>query len=371
MPSKPKAPVRKAASNPHPEANGLAPVDPVRSGSGGLGPERVTELQRARILAAMVQASVQHGAGNVTVAHVVERAGVSRRTFYEIFTDREDCFLAAFDDGIARASRAVLDAYDPNANWVERVRSALVALLTLLDSDPDTGWLLIVGSLGGGARALEHRSRVLAQIIGVIDEGRKQTKNGEGLPPLTAEGILGGVVSVLHARLLAGPGTEDPLLAQRDAPSSIGAGSTVADDRLVPTQGLLGLSGSLMAMIVLPYLGAPAARRELARPIPKRVPGANGATSNPLMDLQMRLTYRTVRVLMAVAANPGSSNRTVAQASGVIDQGQMSKLLARLAQLDLIANTGAGPARGEPNAWTLTDKGWQVQGAIAEQTTGD
>jgi hypothetical protein len=52
-----------------------------------------------------------------------------------------------------------------------------------------------------------------------------------------------------------------------------------------------------------------------------------------------------------------------------MDQGQMSKLLARLAQLDLITNTGAGPSRGEPNAWTLTDKGWQVQGAIAEQTT--
>jgi DNA-binding MarR family transcriptional regulator len=81
----------------------------------------------------------------------------------------------------------------------------------------------------------------------------------------------------------------------------------------------------------------------------------------------MRLTYRTVRVLMAIAEHPGSSNRVIADAAEVLDQGQMSKLLARLQQISLIKNTGSGPVRGQPNAWTLTDKGWRVQGAIAEQ----
>jgi DNA-binding MarR family transcriptional regulator len=81
----------------------------------------------------------------------------------------------------------------------------------------------------------------------------------------------------------------------------------------------------------------------------------------------MRLTYRTVRALMAIAEHPGSSNRVIANAAEVIDQGQMSKLLARLQQLGLIENTGGGSARGEPNAWTLTDKGWRVQGALAEE----
>jgi AcrR family transcriptional regulator len=350
--------------------NGLTGVRDSHSRTDGLGPERVIGLQRARILAAMVQMSVRRGAGNVTVAHVVERAGVSRRTFYEIFEDREDCFMAALDDGIARASRAVLDAYDPDAEWVERVRGALTALLALLDVDAGTAWLLIVGSLGAGARGLERRRHVLAQIIAVIDEGRKQAKNSAELPPVTAEGIVGGVISVLHSRLLADPPTEELSLSGATGSPSIGDRSTLAGDSLLADRELLGLSGSLMAMIVLPYLGVSAARRELARPAPKRAPGGNGASSNSLMQLEMRLTYRTVRVLMAVAAHPGSSNRIVAEASGVMDQGQMSKLLARLAQLGLIANTGAGPARGEPNAWTLTDKGRQVQGAIAEQTTG-
>jgi chromosome segregation and condensation protein ScpB len=123
-----------------------------------------------------------------------------------------------------------------------------------------------------------------------------------------------------------------------------------------------------MAMIVLPYLGPAAARRELAKPVPKTA-NAHRPERNPLGRLEMRLTYRTVRVLMAIAARPGSSNRVVAEAAEVSDQGQMSKLLARLQQLGLIQNTGGGASRGEPNAWTLTNKGWGVQGAIAEQAS--
>lgn len=308
----------------------------------GYGPERMIELQRARILAAMVETCVERGTGNVTVAHVVERAGVSRRTFYEIFDDREDCLLAALDEAIALASRYVLEAYDRRADWVARMRAALVALLEFLDAERGSGWLLIVGSLGAGVAALESRRGVLAQVALAVDEGRAETKNGGGLPPLTGEGVVGGVISVLHSRLLESePGR------------------------------LVELAGPLMGMIALPYLGASEARRELARPAPKDAARGNRASSGAgtLMRLEMRLTYRTVRVLMAIAEHPGSSNKVVADASGVMDQGQMSKLLARLAQLNLITNAGLGPTRGEPNAWTLTDKGWQVQGAIAEQTT--
>lgn len=99
----------------------------------GLGPEGLVEIQRARMLAAMVQCCAERGASNVSVANVVERAGASRRTFYEIFADREECFLAAFDDAIARASRYALEAYEPDAKWSERVRSGLVGLLSFLE----------------------------------------------------------------------------------------------------------------------------------------------------------------------------------------------------------------------------------------------
>jgi AcrR family transcriptional regulator len=325
---------------------------PRRGASGGgvrasaalahdLGRERVVEIQRARILGAMVEECAERGTGNVTVAHVVERAGVSRRTFYELFTDREDCFIRAFDDAVARACRYVLDSYDPSARWAVRCRMALTGLLSFLTYERGAGQLLIVGSLGAGPRALARRQRVLAQIITLIDQGRSESIASLEVPPLTAEGIAGGVLSVLHSRLV--------------------------DEEAGP---LLALTGPLTGMIVMPYLGPAAARKELARPIPESPVGAHRADGNPLGQLEMRLTYRTVRVLMAIAEHPGSSNRTVAAAAEVTDQGQMSKLLARLQGLGLIANTGGGASRGEPNAWTLTDKGWHVQSAIAEQASG-
>jgi AcrR family transcriptional regulator len=295
----------------------------------------VLEIQRARLLAAMVEVSAERGAANVSVAHVVARAGVSRRTFYEIFGDREDCFLGAFDEGITRASRYVLDGYDPSAGWAERIRTSLTALLAFLDAERGMGQLLIVGSLGAGHHALERRQRGIAQMITVIDEGRRESKAGAELPPLTAEGIVGGVLSVLHSRLL------------EDKPGR-----------------LVELTGPLMSMIVLPYLGRTAARKELARPVPRTPRGHSAAGPDPLRELGMRLTYRTVRVLLAVAATPGGSNRQVADGSGIGDQGQISKLLARLHGLGLIENTGAGSVRGAPNSWVLTDRGWEVQSAL-------
>ncbi len=83
----------------------------------------------------------------------------------------------------------------------------------------------------------------------------------------------------------------------------------------------------------------------------------------------MRLTYRTMRVLMSIAelSARGSyhSNRAVGEHAGIGDQGQASKLLARLHKLGLIENHGGDPARGEPNAWTLTATGRQVYDSIA------
>jgi len=308
------------------------------------------------MIGAMAEVSAERGAANVTVAHVVERAGVSRRTFYELFTDREDCFLAAFEEGLARIAARVVPAYEQPGKWPERIRASLVELLSFLDDDPGTGRLVIVETLGAGHRALERRGRVLAQVIAAVDEGRSEAKKDGAPPPLTAEGVVGGVLSVLYTRLA----NTAPLPAARGSR----AGGSDGDS-------LLRLTGPLMSMIVLPYLGAAAARREVSRPLPKAQPRPHASSANPLLELEMRLTYRTIRVLMAIAAHPGSSNRRVAQDAEVTDQGQMSKLLARLLRLGLIVNTGAGATRGEPNAWTLTERGWQIQGAIAAQGSRD
>jgi AcrR family transcriptional regulator len=284
----------------------------------------------------MTEACAERGAANVTVAHVVKRSGVSRRTFYELFEGREVCFLAALDDAVDRCATYVLPAYTAPGGWRERMRASLVALLEFLHDEPFLGRLMIVDTLGAGTRALERRGQLLGLVIAAVEEGRADAKRGDGGSPLTAEGIVGGVLSVLHSRIV---GSE--------------------------TGSLLELTGPLMSMAVLPYLGVPSARQELQRPAPSLPIGDRGApVANPLRDLEMRLTYRTVRVLMSVAEQPGSSNREVGLAAGMQDQGQTSKLLTRLTRLGLIENTGAGRTRGAPNEWTLTRKGIEVEQAV-------
>src|ERR1700735_2320876 len=119
-----------------------------RRSEGGRG--QVAELQRARMLTAMVQEVSERGAANVSVGNVVGRSGVSRRTFYEIFRDREDCFLAAFDDALKHVATAVVPAYERSATWTEGMRSALSTLLECLERDPASGRLLLVESLAAG-----------------------------------------------------------------------------------------------------------------------------------------------------------------------------------------------------------------------------
>jgi len=305
------------------------------------GHGQVAELQRARMLTAMVQEISERGAANVSVGHVVGRSGVSRRTFYEIFQDREDCFLAAYDDALKGVAAMVIPAYEAPGSWQVKLRAGLVALLECLEWDRATARLLIAESLAAGPKALQRRHDTIAKIIPVIEQGTSESKTADPSPALTAEGIVGGVLSVLHARLV------------EDDPAS-----------------LLDLTGPLMGMIVLPYLGPAAARKEVQTPAPKRSSARRPMVrTDPLQDLPMRLTYRTMRVLVSIAELSAHgtypSNRAVGENAGIADQGQASKLLARLHKLGLIENQGGDPARGEPNAWTLTATGHQVHDSIA------
>jgi AcrR family transcriptional regulator/DNA-binding MarR family transcriptional regulator len=305
-----------------------------------IGHEQVSDIQRMRMLVALAEEVAERGAGNVTVAHVVARSGVSRRTFYEHFKDREECFLAAFDEAVQRVVGIVGAAYEQQSKWREQVRGGLTALLEFLDCEPGTGRLLVVETLGAGPKALERRQNVLVQIFKVVDRGRAEARKGQDPPPLTAEGVVGAVLSIVHTRMV--DESSSPPLAE--------------------------LTNALTSMIVLPYLGPAAARKELERPIPKSARNGKSKSGNPLKDLEMRLTYRTVRVLMAIGAHPGVSNRRVADAAGVSDQGQISKLLARLDTLGLIENSGFGRAKGESNSWHLTERGREIEHAIREQT---
>jgi AcrR family transcriptional regulator len=200
-----------------------------------LGRGQVAEIQRTRLLAAAVEVVEEVGYARMTVARVIERARVSRKTFYDSFSDREECFLGAFEQALDHARELVVEAYDRELGWRDGIRAALAQLLALMDEEPALAKLCVVEALGAGERVLRRRAEVVEELAGVIDRGRLVAQGAREPPPVTAEGIVGAVFAVVHTRLLEG--------------------------RKQPGEHLLG---SLMSMIVLPYLGATAASRELS-----------------------------------------------------------------------------------------------------------
>jgi DNA-binding MarR family transcriptional regulator len=127
-------------------------------------------------------------------------------------------------------------------------------------------------------------------------------------------------------------------------------------------------------VIVLPYLGSAVARRELTRPVPRvRLAGDGLSHSEERLSARqagVRLTYRTARVLSAISDYPGASNREVAERAGIVDQGQISKLLTRLEARELIVKIGEGRTRGAPNSWRLTERGEVVLRAALSNRSG-
>jgi AcrR family transcriptional regulator len=297
------------------------------------------ESQRARLLAAISLVVSQEGARGASVERVITTAGLSRTAFYAIFADLEDCLLAAFNDSLALAEVRIGAACEGRAQWPAGIRAGLHALLGLFDEQPALAQLLLVHSLAAGPDLLAARAGVLERLAAVIDEGRAAARAQP--PPLTAEAVVGGALSVIHNHMLA-----------------------------ARAESLTELLNPLMGFILGPYRGAATARLELGRPaIPPSPSPPPSVTVNPLDDLGMQLTYRTMRVLAAVAADPGLSNLEVSVRAGVSDQGQISKLLARLAGLGLLENHGDGQARGAANSWCLTPRGVTLQRALGPQRT--
>jgi AcrR family transcriptional regulator len=163
----------------------------------------VAENQRDRILQAMVDMAAQHGYGGVTVADVIKAAGVSRKTFYENFKSKEDCFLRAYDVLIEQLSSVAIRAYQAAADWTEGIRSALGATLTSLSQDAALARVVLVEVLAAGPRALERYDQAMHRILPILELGRAESAHGSELPPKLAEEILGGVVQTLYLRVLA------------------------------------------------------------------------------------------------------------------------------------------------------------------------
>ena len=221
-----------------------APGGRVRVRRGVPGPRGgglyLSASQRTRMLDAAFAIVAERGYRGMAVRAVSERAGMSSKTFYDLFEDREDCFLAAFDHGVERLREVARPAYEAEGDWAAGIRAGLGGAARVSGSGAGVVRAVFVEALGvgpqgaGASRGGAGRGGGSASM-----RGREGAKGVAGeLPALTGEGVVGAAFSVIHARLV-----------EREAEST--------------REPLVGLLNELMAMIVLPYRGREAAAREL------------------------------------------------------------------------------------------------------------
>lgn len=211
------------------------------SGIRSLPADLVSAVQRERLLAAMLRATAELGYREVSVQAVLDRAGVSRPTFYEHFENKEDCFVAAFDAAAARLRGRLEAAGSEGEAWRERLRLTLEELLRFVVDDPDAAMSLIVDGRAACPLALLRRDELLDHFASCLDTQVRAERTAGEAPPsaIAAAGIVGGIEALLYARLNRGE-----------------------------TGDLGSLLPSLMYFAVLPYGGHDAASEELSAPVP-------------------------------------------------------------------------------------------------------
>jgi hypothetical protein len=279
---------------------------------------------------------------------VVTRAVVTDADFDELFASIEDCYLAAYEEGLKHLSSALAAAADRQDGWLERVRCGIVAMLGFFDDHPSWARFLVLEAPVSASVTFERIQQLHGVLARLLDHRQPAGVPGGSPPPaLMDDLIVGGVFSVIRTSLL-----------ENDAGK------------------LVELAPSLMAFIVTPYLGQAAAQAELqGKPSNGASAAANEAgvtrarAISRATELPIRATHRTTLVLRAIAQAPYSNNREIAQAAGLLDEGQASKLLARLERQGVIENVGVGAARGEPNAWLLTASGGRTVELLSESFT--
>lgn len=199
----------------------------------------MTWSQRSRIHRAMIDVVSARGYPETRVVDVIDAAGVSRKTFYELYDSKEECFLAAYDALLENLLEEATAAFElhPEAPWAKRAGAALAALLEHLSKHPEEARFAVVEVLAAGPEALARRDAALDRFTGFLEGGRAEAA-GE-LPKITSLAVAGGINEILHGDIIHGATAQLP--------------------RRLP---------ELLFWITLPFLGAEgaAAQRDRTRP---------------------------------------------------------------------------------------------------------
>jgi AcrR family transcriptional regulator len=168
--------------------------------------------QRERLLEAAIRIVAAKGYAATTIGDLTGEAGISRTTFYELYPDKEACFLAAYDSVVEVLMRRIVRAYEAEERWPERARAGLDALVRTLCEEPRLARLAMV-DIGSAGPAAQRRHRVAMQrLTPLFDEGRDFAERGHRLPANTSRMAVGGVTGLITEELVGGSAERLPEL---------------------------------------------------------------------------------------------------------------------------------------------------------------
>jgi AcrR family transcriptional regulator len=175
-------------------------------GRHGLPREFVVHNQRERLIAGLAEAVAENGYSGTTIAHITRHAAVSRRTFYEHFSSKDECFVAAYDTVMAELRERIAEAFEKEEEWPRAVRAGIAAMLEFLAAEPNLARLSMVEALVAGPVVVERYDAAIQSLVPYFRAGR------EGCPPevlarlspTTEEALVGGMVSLISRRIFAG-----------------------------------------------------------------------------------------------------------------------------------------------------------------------
>jgi AcrR family transcriptional regulator len=149
----------------------------------------------------MIESISQRGYGATTVAHVIALAGVSRRAFYEQFSNKEECFLATYDIVVARSRKLVLNAWSSERGWANRLHASCKSFLDDIAAEPKGARLVLVDSLGIGPKARERLHLAGISYERLIAAAFKVSPDKVPLPAIASRAIVGGIRHVVSNRI--------------------------------------------------------------------------------------------------------------------------------------------------------------------------
>jgi AcrR family transcriptional regulator len=179
-------------------------------GRHGLPREFVAHNQRERLIAGLAEAIAENGYAGTTIAHITRHAAVSRRTFYEHFSSKDECFVAAYDTVMAELRERVGQAFDHESDWPHAVKAGIGAMLRFLAAEPNLARLCMVEALVAGPVVVERYDSAIQSFVPYFQTGRegRSPEVLARLSPTTEEALVGGMMSLISRRIIAGKTAE-------------------------------------------------------------------------------------------------------------------------------------------------------------------